>query len=240
MANVFYLENVGDNVQHTIADVEEQEATQLVTKGKAVEVDFGEYEQFRQKAKQLHSDYKKTEERIKAETNPVYTDEVKQYETEKAFKELEEETARLQSEWQVKVSEMKAEAEKKAATAKVPVTQADRDTAEQVANRQALAIRSAGNEEAAITAIKQAERTINYLSDSEKVALQGQMDNVLNAIAEKSEQFGGGSGLEAKGVLASVQKVDNLDLLADKVAGYIPNFIDTEFRQTKLIKNRRR
>ncbi|MFC4387743.1 hypothetical protein ACFOZ1_07935 [Gracilibacillus marinus] len=236
MTTLFMLQNSGDYAQHKVVEVDQSQAQALIESGKAVQTSFGEYDQYRQQAKKLHSDYKKTKAKIEASDNPMYTEDVKKYELDKAYKEYEQATQQLQADWTQKRQEMQAEAYRKAAKATVPVTQSDKEMAEQVANRLTLKVQSAVNEHELAEAVTEAENTINYLSDSEKVALQANIYNVLQAIDSKASNYNTTS-INGKGVLSSVQNLSNLDLLAGKLAAQIPDTVNQEYRTLNVVKN---
>ncbi|WP_066192426.1 hypothetical protein [Gracilibacillus timonensis] len=228
---LFYLDNVGDNAQHTVGNVEsEQEANQLIEEGKAKRIEFGKYDEYRQRAKKAVSDYENKKAKIEAEKSPLFTEEVKSYELEKAYKEFQADSTRIQSEWQAEVAEMKEEARRKSARARIHVTQADRDTAEQFANRHTLAIQSAPNDLDMNEAIRRVEQDIKYLSDAERTALQGQLGTLLSTITT--------NGGDSKGVVRAVQRVDDLDLLANKVAAYIPGKVIEEADRKRAVRER--
>ncbi|MFD2654491.1 hypothetical protein [Gracilibacillus thailandensis] len=235
---VFLLENAGEHEQHTVINADDKQARSLVESGKGIEVTFGDYDKYRNQAQALHSDYKKKKAKIDAETNPLYTDEVKRYELEKAYAEYEQQAQALQTEWDEKREQMQAEAYAKSARAKIHVAPADKETAEQVANRLTLKVQSAPNALSLAETVGEAENTIKYLSDAEKVALQGQITGLLSTIESRAEKLDARRRVDGKGILSAVQKVDNMDLLASKLADQIPQIVTTEYRTLKAVKRR--
>ncbi|UOQ86198.1 hypothetical protein [Gracilibacillus salinarum] len=234
---LFMLENVGNNEQHSVANIDDKQADALIQSGKATETSFGRYDEFRTEAQRLHNSYRKSRDKINDSDNPLHTDEYKKYELDKLYAEYEANATALQSEWNDLRAQMVEDAYKKSATAKVHVTTSDKEQAEQIANRFALKVKSAPNVTEFASIVKEAERTIGYQSDEVKTALQGQLNGLVDDINAKAEKYET-TALNAKGLLSSVQKVDNLDLLASKLADQLPMGVTTEFRTYKNVRSR--
>lgn len=234
---VFLLQPYENNDQHAVIDLDKQIATQLINDGKATRVSLGEYDEFRKKAQEIHTEYKKAEKKIKASDNPLHNDEYKAYELKKAYEQFEQQTKALQAEYKQKREEMQANAREKAARATVKVSTSDKQTAEQVANRLSLSIAGASNAAQLSDIISTASDNISYLSDAEKVAIQGEMAGIISHIEAKADKYG--VKVSAKGIISSAQDVRNMDLLGVKVAEQLPTSIDMEYRRLKAVKSRR-
>ncbi|MTW85086.1 hypothetical protein F3157_05365 [Virgibacillus dakarensis] len=228
--------------QHTVVNdeiVPRHELEQLKAEGNAIEVDYGSYSDYRQKAQQLTSNYDKTVARIKKNDSPLWTSEVKDYELKKAWDEYEAETKAIQAEWEQERAQMQADAKAKAARATIRVSESDRQTAEQMANRIALNIASVSNTADLKTIIMQASDDITYLSDAEKTALQGQLSGILSQIDAKAEKFGA-KGVSTRELVNEVLDIRNMDLLSEKVAGQLPGSITIEYDTKRRAKRRQR
>lgn len=235
---VFLFEDHGQNEQHSVTNVEASEAAKLIEEGKAVELQLNDYDTLENQAKDAYNQYKKTERKIKQSDDPRMTEEVKQYELDNAYAELQQQTEALQKQWNEKRQELQAEARRKAARATVSVSQADKQMAEQLANRTQLNVMQASNPNQLASAIDQASQDIAYLSDSEKTALQAEISGVITAAERKAEQFG--SKARTRTLLTAVQDVNNMDLLAGKVAEQLPDRIGKEYNRMRIVKQRKK
>src|SRR5699024_9559282 len=95
-------------------------------------------------ANRLHNEYEAKVARIKENDNPLYTDEVKEYEIQKLRDEYEQATTDLAdsySQWRATQVE---EAKQKAARSFVKVSEKDKQLAEQLAARYSLQVAADG------------------------------------------------------------------------------------------------
>ncbi|WP_153017408.1 hypothetical protein [Halobacillus sp. KGW1] len=118
------------------------------------------------------------------------------------------------------------------------LSQGDKQTAEQVANRVSLDIVSASNVAELNRAINKASQDIGYLSDAEKTAIQSNLPELLSQVDAKNEKFD--SNVKGRKLINSAQDVSNLDWLAGKIADQLPPNVDMEYRQLRTIKRGRR
>src|SRR5699024_10332338 len=131
----------------------------------------------------LHSEYEAKVERIKESDNPLYTDEVKEYEIQKLNEEYEQATSQLAVEYSAWRAEQVEEAKQKAARSFVKVSDKDKQLAEQLAARYSLRIASDGQDAAHAIAGE-----IALLSDSERVALQSHIGGLLASIENTADK----------------------------------------------------
>jgi len=231
---VFLFDDYGNFKQHTVTKFEASEAAKLIEEGKAVELQLTEFDDLEQQASRLFREYKSKEKKIKNSDDPRMTDEIKQYDLDKAYTELEEQTESLKQQWRDKRAELQAEARRKAARASVDVKDADRQTAEQLANRAQLNVMQASNAAELNQTIDRVAEDISYLTDSEKVALQAEIAGVIKAANRKAEQMN--ARASTRKIITAVQDVNNMDLLAGKVADQLPYTVGAEFDRLKLVK----
>ncbi|WHX27446.1 hypothetical protein QNH47_06210 [Virgibacillus halodenitrificans] len=234
---VFLYQPYEKHEQHSVLNLEAGEAQQLITEGKAVAVNLGDYGEYRKKAQAVHSDYKRAERKIKQSDNPLHTDEYKRYELDKAYQDYEQQTKALQAEWEQKRKEMQADARRKAARATVHISESDNQTAEQVASRIALNIAGASNAASLTEVVDRASQDVSYLSDAEKTALQSKLAGIISQIEGKADRYG--VKVNANKIIQEAQDVRNMDLLAEKVADQLPSSIDVEYRTKNAVKRRR-
>lgn len=234
---LFLFENHGNKSKHKLIKLEEPEAAALINQGKAVEVELTEYDKLAAQADKLCEEYDKKRERIRKSDDPRLSPEIKEYDLQKAYEELEQQTKELQRQWDAKRAEMEATARAKSAQAVVKVTDNDRQVAEQVANRIKLSIVQATDETDLNVALDRAGEDVGYLTDAQKTALQGDIANVVMLAEQKAEQVGGKAGMTS--LLSAVESVKNLDLFAEKVAAQLPTKVSSKFNQIKLIRNNR-
>lgn len=233
---LFLLENHGENSKHEVIKANDEEARTLIAEGKAVEVYFAEADDYRKKAAGITSEYEKEVARIKNETHPTYTEEVRDYELSQAWREYEAQAQQLAKEWEEKRKELLEKAKAKAAKATVHVTQVDRDTAEQIVNRLILEIKGAQNNIAFNEALENAKDTLAYLTDGEKVAIQAKLPALLSEIEARAQGFGEKANISS--IISVVQDVSNLDLHAHTIANYLPTGRDVvaDYHRKKLVK----
>jgi len=239
--------NDGDFAQHTIAEIPSSQAETLKAQGKAVEVSFGDYDQLKQKAKQVHEDYLKKSKRIKQDKHPRWNvPGAREYELEQIEREYEEQSKAIQAEWSAKRDAMVEQAYKKAAQATVKVTDADRATAEQLVNRYMLQAVEANDFGRLDTLIERLGKDISYLTDAQKTALQGRITDLVGTIQAKArERIPNGnqaSSIVSKtaNLYADVSDIRNLDLLAGKVADQLPINPALDYSHKKLVRRRRK
>lgn len=240
MANqsVFMFQNDGERSQHGVYEADTQTADQLVNDGKATRVSLGAYEEYRQKAKDTHTEYKKLERKIKENDSPLATQEVKDYELKKAYADYEQQTKQIQADYEQARQQMQADAKEKAARATINVNTSDKSTAEQVANRISLDIAGASNAAQLSEIVSKASDNIKYLSDAEKTALQGQLTGIIGQVETKADKYG--AKVDARSIISTAQDVRNMDLLGVKVADQLPSSVDMEYRQLKAVKGQRK
>jgi hypothetical protein len=236
--NLFMYQTEGSYEQHKVVSVERNKAQELINAGKAVEVSLESYDEYRKKAQDAHKEYKKKENKIKQSENPLHTDEYKRYELDKAYKDYAEQTRQIQADWTQERERMQAEARAKAARASIHVSQSDKNTAEQVANRITLNVVGASNAAQLSEAVTQASEDISYLSDAEKTAIQGKLSEIISQIEAKADKYG--VKISTKSLINKAQDVRNADLLAVKVAEQLPGRVDIEYRQKETVRKARK
>src|SRR5699024_7689747 len=155
--------------------------------------------------------------------NPLYTDEVKDYEIQKLHDKYEQATADLAnnySQWRATQIE---EAKQKAARSFVKVSDKDKQLAEQLAARYSLQIAADGQDAAHAIADE-----IALLSDSERVALQSHINGLLASIDK---------GPDKKRIIDAVRTVKNHDAVAYDVAKQLPVDILTKKRVADIARH---
>lgn len=226
---LFLFKSHGKHDQHTVIHIDDAaEAEQLVSKGKATRISLGEYESFKQKAEQIHSDFLKAEKEIRESKNPLLQQHaVQAYELENLRKKYQKESEAIQAEWAKYRAQQIELARTKAARATVKVSEQDRETAEQVSNRLALQIAAADPsniEEVLMTA----RQDISRLTDGQKVALQGKIAGILAGVD--------GAVAQKAALIDELQDVRNMDLLAAKAAEQLPLNAAVEYQQMRVIR----
>src|SRR5699024_10623110 len=167
--------------------------------------------------------YEAKVERIKESDNPLYTDEVKEYEIKKLHEEYEQATSQLADEYSAWRAEQIEEAKQKAARSFVKVSDKDRQLAEQLAARYSLRIASDGQNAAHAIA-----KEIALLSDSERVALQSHIGGLLASIDAEPDK---------KRIIDAITTVKNEDAIAYDVARQLPVDILTKKRVADIARN---
>src|SRR5690625_3453464 len=123
--------------EHEPAKVEE-----LIATGDYNKLDIPKLTELERKAEGIYASYKKEVERVRNSDNPLHTDDVKRYELDKLEKEMREQSAEVEQEWNEYRAEQHAEAKTRAARATVRVTDNDKLTAEQFTSRANLSLAS--------------------------------------------------------------------------------------------------
>src|SRR5699024_1453707 len=131
-----------------VEEVDAVKAEELTSKGEAIKLKLPKLDEYKTKANRLHSEYEAKVERIKESDNPLYTDEVKEYEIQKLNEEYEQATSQLAVEYSAWRAEQVEEAKQKAARSFVKVSDKDKQLAEQLAARYSLRIASDGQDAA--------------------------------------------------------------------------------------------
>lgn len=205
---------------------DEAEANELIDAGKAVKLELPELERLEKQASDIYDEYMAKVKQIKQSNNPIYNDAVKAYELERLKKEYEEKSAAIEAEYQEYRKKALEEAKIKAARAVVKVTEDDKLTAEQFANRAMLSLAGTADKSAAL---KQIAEDISLLTDEQKTALQSEIVRVLEQVSDDYY-----SGKQA--VIAAVQDVRNPDLLAYEVAKQLPYTVLSKQRRRAIVE----
>lgn len=201
---------------------DEAEANKLIDSGKAVKLELPELERFEKQASDVYDEYIAKVKRIKTSNNPIYTEEVKKYELARLKEEYEQKSQEIEAKYQEYRKKAIEDAKVKAARAVVKVTEDDKLTAEQFANRAKLKLAASQNKSAAL---KQIAEDIALLTDEQKTALQSEIVDVLNSVDDDYYA-------DKQAVIAAVQDVRNKDLLAYEVAKQLPHTV--LFKQQRL------
>lgn len=201
-------------------------ANELINAGKAIKLDLPELDNFEKQASDIYDEYMKKMKQIKQSDNPIYTDEVKKYELARLKQEYEQKSQEIEAKYQEYRKKALEDAKVKAARAVIKVSEADKLTAEQFANRAILSLASASDKSAAL---KRIADDIALLTDEQKTALQGEIVRVL---AQVSDDYYS----DKQAVIAAVQDVRNPDLLAYEVAKQLPHTVLSKQRQRAIIE----
>lgn len=224
---LFTYQAEGNIDKHKVIYTDAQEAQELINAGKAVKLDLPELEKFERKADEIHDSYKKEVERIKASDNPLLQDDnVQKYELDRLDKEMREQSAAVEAEYQEWRQAQLDDAKTRAARAVVKVTDADKQVAEQFATRAGLQLAGAYKDEKG-EAVAKIVNEIGLLSDEERTALQGQASQLLAYIDDPSDK---------RSVIEAMQDIRNSDLLAVKVAEQLPHTVLTKQRIHDIAK----
>lgn len=187
-------------------------AEELISGGKAVELQLPELEQYEKQANDLYETYRKNVDHIKKSDNPIYTEEVREYELKRLKEEYEQKSAEVEQEYAVYRAKQQEEARKLAAQATINVSDKDRLTAEQFAARASLNLATAQNK---AVALKQITDDIALLTDEQKTALQREIGGVLASVSDDYMT-------DKQSIISAVQDVRKGDLLAYEVARQLP------------------
>lgn len=205
---------------------DEAKADELINAGKAVKLELPELERLEKQASDIYDEYMAKVKQIKTSDNPIYNDAVKAYELERLKKEYEEKSQEIEEEYQEYRKKAIEDAKVRAARAVVKVTEADKLTAEQFANRAILSLAGAADKGAAL---KKIADDINLLTDEQKTALQSEIVRVLEQVSDDYYT-------DKQAVISAVQDVRNPDLLAYEVAKQLPHTVLSKQRQRAIIE----
>lgn len=195
-----------------ITEDDPTKAEELISGGNAVELQLPELERFEKQANDLYETYRNQVERIKKSDNPIYTEEVREYEMNRLKEEYEQKAEQVEQEYAAYRAKQQEEARKRAVQATINVSDKDRLTAEQFATRASLSLAATQEKEAAL---KQIADDIKLLSDEQKTALQKEIGGVLASVSDDHS-------IAKMGVISAVQDIRNGDLLAYEVAKQLP------------------
>lgn len=187
-------------------------ARELIDGGKAQELSLPELERFEQKASDLYKTYQSQVDRIKKSDNPIYTEEIREYELNRLKEEYEKQAEEVEREYAEYRATRREEARKQAAQATIKVTDDDRLVADQFATRASLNLATAHDK---AVVLKQIAEDIALLTDEQKTALQREIGGVLASVSEEHMS-------DKRAVISAVQDVRNSDLLAYEVAKQLP------------------
>ena len=201
---------------------------ELISGGKAVELQLPELEKYEKQANDLYETYQKQVNHIKKSDNPIYTEEVREYELNRLKEEYEQKSAEVEQEYAAYRAKQQEEARKLAAQATINVSDKDRLTAEQFATRASLNLAIAQDKG---EALKQLTEEIALLTNEQKTALQREIGGVLASVSDDYIT-------DKQSIIAAVQDVRNSDLLAYEVARQLPFSVKPEAERHKGIAER--
>lgn len=189
---------------------------QLISEGKAIEVDIPELTRYERQADEIYEKYQADVQRIKQSDNPLLQDEkVQEYELNKLEEPYRTESAEIEEKYTTwRELEIK-ESRTRAAQATIEVSDSDRMVAEQVNNRFALKLAGAGDQGVALREIR---KDIELLSDGQKAALQGNIVGLLSSIEDPTAK---------RSLITAVQDIRNEDILSLTVAEQLPHSVLT-------------
>ncbi|MDY0409968.1 hypothetical protein ACFFIS_04740 [Virgibacillus soli] len=223
---LFTYQAEGNIDKHKVIHAEPEEAEALIESGKAVKLDLPELNAFERKANEIHANYKKEVERIKASDNPLMTDEVKAYEIDKLDKQMREQSAKVEADYKAWKQAQIDEAKVRAARAVVKVAEDDREVAEQFVTRASLKLASAIGDTEKSAVVNDIINDIAHLTDAEKTAMQSKISALLSEL----------DATDKHKLVSAVQNIRNSDLLAVKVAEQLPHSVLTQQRIHDLAK----
>ena len=207
--------------EHDSSKVEE-----LLSSDDYKKLDIPKLTELEQKANEIYSKYEKESHRVKNSDNPLLqSDEVQAYELDKIEKEMREQSAAVEKEWQEYRANQYEEARKRAAQATVKVSDDDKLTAEQFVTRASLKLTSAydGNKGELLLGIID---EIGLLTDGQRVAMQSQIGRLLDGLED----------VDKRKLVQAVQDVRNEDILALDVARQLPHSVLTKQRIRDIAK----
>lgn len=230
MTRLFTYQPTGDHDKHKVITVDDaSQADELINADKAVKLDLPELSRLEKEADQLHDTYKADVKRIKESENPLLQNEdVQAWEIEKLEKAYREKSQAVQEEYAKWRSGEIESAKVRAAQATVKVGDDDRMTAEQFATRQALRLASTSDDDMS-KALKQIGEEIDLLTDSQKVALQSHIPELLSQAGDDAQG--------KRSIINKVQDTRNSDALAYKVVTQLPVDILTKQRIHDIAKS---
>lgn len=199
-------------------------ANELIDAGKAIELDLPELEKYEKQASDIYDAYQKEVERIKNSDNPIFTEEVKEYELNRLKEEYERKSAEVEQQYIEYRNKALQDAKVKAAQATVKVTDADKQVAEQFAARASLQLAGAYEQEKS-EAVMRIVDDIRHLTDEQRTALQANASQLLANVDDAADK---------RKLIAAMQEVRNPDLLALKVAKQLPHTVLTKQRIKRI------
>ncbi|WP_269409614.1 hypothetical protein [Lentibacillus daqui] len=163
--------------------------------------------------------YKKIVEKIKNDDNPMMTKEVKDYETAQQRRILDDNIKVIREAYQEIGNQHIAELEREAALTTIKPTLKDKELAEEIAEEAKFNLAMAVGDTSAQEAISKLRNQVEYMTDSQKVALKRKMPELLSyADSDKTKQ-----GLRSIGYGLSVKTEAEgaLELMKQAVASGI-------------------
>ena len=228
MTRLFTYQPHGNIEKHKIITVNDAaEVDELLQSNKAIILEMPELDRLSQEADRLHDTYKADVERIKSSDNPLLQDEkVQGWEIDKLEKAYREKSHAVQAEYEAwRLSEIES-AKVRAAQATVKVKDDDRLTAEQFKTRAALKLAVTSDDKMSL-ALDQIGSEIDLLTDSQKVALQSYIPELLSQVGDAQGK---------RSLIDRVQDTRNPDALAYTVAAQLQSDILTKMRIEDISK----
>lgn len=227
---LFTYQSIDNIDRHKVIQADNAaQAEELVSTGKAVKLDLPELTALESKADAIYDKYTSDVDAIKASDNPLMTDEVKKYEIAKLDEAMRNESAEVEQEYQTYRRAQQDDARKRAATAVIGVSDADRTVADQMVTRYTLRLASALSDETGAIA-SDLTADIAHLSDGEKAAVQKAITPILSQFERP----------HMRTIVEAAQDVRNADILAEKVASQLPVGVLTKLRRHDVLKGVRK
>lgn len=208
-----------------ITEYDTEKVNDLIDSGNAVKLDLPELSELERKADEIHNSYKKAVEKVRADDNPLMTDEVKAYEIDKLTKQMKEESDAIEEEYQAWKSEQLEQAKARKARAVVNVTKNDEQVASQYIDRAALRLATATDDDKSVI-VSEIVNDVKHMSDSEKTAMQSLVPKLFDGLSQRDKNR----------LATAVQDIRNGDLLAVKVAEQLPHTVLTKRRRDDIVK----
>src|SRR5699024_12384343 len=123
-----------------VEEVDAVKAEELTSKGEAIKLNMPKLSEYKTTANRLHNEYEAKVARIKENDNPLYTDEVKEYEIQKLRDEYEQATTDLADSYSQWRAEQVETSKEKAARSFVQESEKDKKLAEQIAASESLQV----------------------------------------------------------------------------------------------------
>lgn len=225
--NIFTFKQTGDYDKHTlITNYDTEKAEELIASGVATEIDLSIFDINRDRAKELHADFKQGEQALKDEDNPLFTPDVKAYELDKLKQKYESDSQAIQSEHEAYINETIETTKTKAAQSVTSVSEQDKEVSSQALNRYVLQLAATGVKDKA-TVVDEIIGQIELLTDSQRVALQSDIPTLLASIDDESQR---------RQVIEEVTLTRNLDALSHKAALQIPYNVTTEYQTESIVR----
>lgn len=239
--NVFLFNPYESHEQHTIVDLADKTARELISNGDAVEISLGEYNEYHQKAKIAYDAFKSRESQIKDSKNPYYhIPDVQEYELRKNWEEFESTSKSLEEDWMKYRRQQIEDAKVRAARAYVAVSERDKSTAEQAANRYSMELAMANNPHTIRKVYDDIYEDLKRMTDEQKTAMQGYIGNVMTTLGQKIESVQWGTRMkkpEMNDVYAKLQDIRNMDLLGVKAAESLPLRVADDYKTILTVKH---